>query len=81
MKVMDLYDIDFPKVTVGHIVYLYLAGYDDKIYMDIYDPEENLLVEHGRIISEEITAYYEKEVIAILDTCSNSTIGVMIKGD
>lgn len=50
-----------PKVTLADIIQLFLKGYDDKIYLDIFVGTNELLT-GVRIISNDLQPYYEREI-------------------
>ena len=51
-----------PKVTIADIIQLFLKGYDDKIYLDIFEEGSKELITSTRIISEDLQPYYEREI-------------------
>ena len=51
-----------PKVTLADIIQLFLKGYDDKIYLDIFEEGTKELLTSTRIISEDLQPYYEREI-------------------
>ena len=51
-----------PKVTLADIIQLFLKGYDDKIYLDIFEDGTKELLTGTRIISEDLQPYYEREI-------------------
>ena len=51
-----------PKVTLADIIQLFLKGYDDKIYLDIFEEGNKELLTSTRIISEDLQPYYEREI-------------------
>ena len=51
-----------PKVTLADIIQLFLKGYDDKIYLDIFEEGTKELLTNTRIISEDFQPYYEREI-------------------
>ena len=51
-----------PKVTLADIIQLFLKGYDDKIYLDIFEEGNKELLTGTRIISEDLQPYYEREI-------------------
>ena len=50
------------KVTLADIIQLFLKGYDDKIYLDIFEEGTKELLTSTRIISEDLQPYYEREI-------------------
>ena len=60
-----------PKVRIADIIQLFLLGYDDKIYLDIFKNDEEILHE-VRIIHEDLIPYYEEEIKWLEDSYYNS---------
>ena len=61
MSFDDLF-MHYPKVTLADIIQLFLKGYDDKIYLDIFEEGTKELLTSTRIISEDLQPYYEREI-------------------
>lgn len=55
------------EVKVCDIIQLFLAGYDDKIYLNLSDTKENYILSNERIISSKWIPYYECSIRYILD--------------
>lgn len=66
MTFNDLLDLK-PNVTLGELIQLFLLGYDDKIYIDVEVGGEEIM-EHTRIIDEELEPYYEYKIQYLSDT-------------
>lgn len=61
------------------LIDLFLDGNDDKIYIDIFNGDEFHEIFHDvRIISSDLTPYYDREVIALLDGTHCTTLGVIL---
>lgn len=68
-----------PNINLGEFINLFLLGYDDKIYIDLYsDKTQDIIFEDVRIISSELGPYYDKK-ISYLGQCER--IEVYIKED
>lgn len=57
------------EVKVCDIIQLFLAGYDDKIYLNLSDTSENYILSNERIISSKWISYYECNILYLLDDC------------
>lgn len=57
------------EVKVCDIIQLFLAGYDDKIYLNLSDTNENYILSNERIISSKWIPYYECNILYLLDDC------------
>jgi hypothetical protein len=57
------------NVKVCDIIQLFLAGYDDKIYLNLSDTNENYILSNERIISSKWIPYYECNILYLLDDC------------
>ena len=55
------------EVKVCDIIQLFLNGYDDKIYLNLSDTNENYILSNERIISSKWVQYYECNVLYLLD--------------
>lgn len=55
------------EVKVCDIIQLFLAGYDDKIYLNLSDTNENYILYNERIISSKWIPYYECNILYLLD--------------
>ena len=55
------------EVKVCDIIQLFLMGYDDKIYLNLSDTNENYILSKERIISSKWVPYYECNIHYILD--------------
>jgi hypothetical protein len=62
----DLFDRKC-EVKVCDIIQLFLAGYDDKIYLNLSDTEENYILSNERIISSKWIPYYDRNILCILE--------------
>lgn len=67
MNFMDLFDIE-PTVRVCDIISLFLIGGDDKIYLNLANPNDYML-KCERIISKGWEPYYECK-IKWIEECS-----------
>lgn len=66
MSFDDLFDRKC-EVKVCDIIQLFLMGYDDKIYLNLSDTNENYILSKERIISSKWVTYYECNILYILD--------------
>ena len=66
MSFDDLFDRNC-EVKVCDIIQLFLMGYDDKIYLNLSDTNENYILSKERIISSKRVPYYECNILYILD--------------
>lgn len=66
MSFDDLFDRKC-EVKVCDIIQLFLMGYDDKIYLNLSDTNENYILSKVRIISSKWAPYYECIILYILD--------------
>ena len=55
------------EVKVCDIIQLFLMGYDDKIYLNLSDTNENYILYNERIISSKWATYYECNILYLLD--------------
>lgn len=55
------------EVKVCDIIQLFLLGYDDKIYLNLSDTNENYILSEERIISSKWIPYYECNILYLLD--------------
>lgn len=55
------------EVKVCDIIQLFLAGYDDKIYLNLSDTNEIYILFNERIISSKWIPYYECNILYLLD--------------
>lgn len=55
------------EVKVCDIIQLFLAGYDDKIYLNLSDTNEIYILFNERIISSKWIPYYECNILYFLD--------------
>lgn len=62
------------EVKVCDIIQLFLAGYDDKIYLNLSDTDENYILSNERIISSKWIPYYECNILYLLDDCGFLTL-------
>ena len=69
----DLFDRKC-EVKVCDIIQLFLIGYDDKIYLNLSDTNENYILSKERIISSKWVSYYECNIIYLLDDCGFLTL-------
>lgn len=68
-----------PNIILADLIQLFLLGYDDKIYVDIFvDGIETF--EHIRIIDSKLVPYYEYKIEYLTDPCG-SLIGIALKED
>lgn len=70
-----------PKLKLGEFIQLFLLGYDDKIYINLYDQNEFLIYEDCRIISDVLSQYYDRYINYLIDEESNVFCGVVLKGE
>ena len=49
-------------------------GYDDKIYLNLSDTNENYILSNERIISSKWVPYYECNILYLLDDCDCLTL-------
>lgn len=73
MNFDELLDIK-SNVKVCDIIQLFLAGYDDKIYLNLSDTHENYILSNERIISSKWIPYYECNILYLLDDCGFLTL-------
>lgn len=73
MNFDELLDIKH-DVKVCDIIQLFLAGYDDKIYLNLSDTNENYILSNERIISSKWIPYYECNILYLLDDCGFLTL-------
>lgn len=66
MRFDDLFDRKC-EVKVCDIIQLLLMGYDDKIYLNLSDTNENYILYNERIISSKWLKYYECNILYLLD--------------
>lgn len=66
MSFDDLFDRKC-EVKVCDIIQLFLMGYDDKIYLNLSDTNDNYILYNERIISSKWVQYYESNILYILD--------------
>ena len=66
MRFDDLFDRKC-EVKVCDIIQLFLMGYDDKIYLNLSDTNENYILSNERIISSKWVPYYESNILYLLD--------------
>lgn len=62
------------EVKVCDIIQLFLAGYDDKIYLNLSDTKENYILSNERIISPKWIPYYDCNILYLLDDCDFLTL-------
>lgn len=62
------------EVKVCDIIQLFLAGSDDKIYLNLSDTNENYILSNERIISPNWIPYYECNILYLLDDCGSLTL-------
>lgn len=62
------------EVKVCDIIQLFLAGCEDKIYLNLSDTDENYILSVERIISSKWVPYYECKILYILDDCGFLTL-------
>lgn len=62
------------EVKVCDIIQLFLLGYDDKIYLNLSDTDENYILANERIISSKWIPYYECNILYLLDDCGFLTL-------
>lgn len=62
------------EVKVCDIIQLFLAGYDDKIYLNLSDTHENYILSNERIISSKRVPYYECNILWISEDCGFLTL-------
>ena len=55
------------EVKVCDIIQFFLMGYDDKIYLNLSDTNDNYILSKERIISSKWVQYYECNIHYILD--------------
>lgn len=72
MKFMDLFDIE-STVRVCDIISLFLIGGDDKIYLNLANPNEDYMLKCERIISKGWEPYYECKIKWIEEECSGES--------
>lgn len=72
MKFMDLFDIE-STVRVCDIISLFLIGGDDKIYLNLANPNEDYMLKCERIISKGWKPYYECKIKWIEEECSGES--------
>lgn len=73
MSFDDLFDRKC-EVKVCDIIQLFLMGYDDKIYLNLSDTNENDILSKERIISSKWIPYYECNILYILDNDCGLTL-------
>ena len=73
MSFYDLFDRKC-EVKVCDIIQLFLMGYDDKIYFNLSDTNENDILSKERIISSKWIPYYECNILYILDNDCGLTL-------
>lgn len=62
------------EVKVCDIIQLFLMGYDDKIYLNLSDTNENYILSEERIISSKWVPYCDCNILYILDECGFLTL-------
>lgn len=67
MKSIIDYSMNDIKFTLYDFITLWLKGGDDKIYIDVYDRHEDIIIEDVRIISERLNAFYEYNILYFVD--------------
>lgn len=72
MKFMDLFDIE-STVRVCDIISLFLIGGDDKIYINLANPNEDYMLKCERIISKGWECYYDCKIKWIEEECSGES--------
>lgn len=72
MEFMNLFDIE-STVRVCDIISLFLIGGDDKIYLNLANPNEDYMLKCERIISKSWAPYYECKVKWIEEECSGES--------
>lgn len=73
MKFDELFDRKC-EVKVCDIIQLFLMGYDDKIYLNLSDTNENYILYNERIISSKWVPYYDSNILYLLDDCDFLTL-------
>lgn len=63
-----------PNVKVCDIIQLFLSGYDDKVYLNLSDTNENYILSTERIISSKWVPYYECNILYFVDDCGFLTL-------
>ena len=61
MTILEMLDLE-PKVMLADIIQLFLLGYDDKIYINIYGRDEYFIM-NARIISADLQPYLDKQIM------------------
>lgn len=62
------------EVKVCDLIQLFLLGYDDKIYLNLSDTNENYILSDERITSSKWIPYYECNILFLLDDCNCLTL-------
>lgn len=62
------------EVKVCDIIQLFLAGGDDKVYLNLSDTKENYILSNERIISSNWIPYYECNILYFIDDCDCLTL-------
>ena len=82
MSFDELIDID-PKINLATLIQLFLKGYDDKIYIDLYigNDEGDPVLTNVRIIATELEEYYERDILCIGEAFyeTGSLLSVVLK--
>lgn len=76
MTILEMLDLE-PKVMLADIIQLFLLGYDDKIYINIYGHDEHFIM-NARIISADLQPYLDKQIMYLEEPCfdENSVLNI-----
>ena len=59
---------------LGELLELFLAGYDDKVYIDLQYDDFNVIRENVRIIDPEIQEYVDNKIYALQEYCGRLVV-------
>lgn len=81
MKEGDLMNLtDFlytSDVKLGEFLALFLQGYDDKVYINLYEGNDSeIIYEDIRIIDAKLNAYFNRKIIAMVE---EGNLGIIIE--
>ena len=65
-------------MTLKSYIDLFLDGNDDKVYIDLYDGSDDILIFSDiRIIDGRLRPYYEHEIIGLFES---NRLSIILKG-
>ena len=76
MTILEMLDLE-PKIRLADIIRLFLLGYDDKIYINVYGHDDHFIM-NARIISADLQPYLDKQIMYLEEPCfdDNSVLNI-----